>query len=331
MPPLQAFLCPGPPNPFRDHRFPVSIDLSLNLTSAGRAASLGAPAGPRPPRRPRAGGRIPLDRPRGSATVIAGPGGTAAGPALPDSTMKHSAVLLAALLLLTAALAGCLAGTAPTTPPRTSGDKWAEFPAAGYVVANDVWGQGPGPQTLWMRSAGDWGVRANHPDTTGIKAYPHVGRVVDRRLDALTACASRFAVAVPAAGSYNSAYDIWCDHHACEIMLWMNWRGKMGPIARSWNAQGQPAVELADVAVGGHTWDVYKGTNGQNVVITLLCKTPVTAGAVDVKAVLDWIRSRGWFAAPRDVLVDEVQFGWEIAASPGGLDFAVTDFSVDVR
>jgi hypothetical protein len=31
------------------------------------------------------------------------------------------------------------------------------------------------------------------------------------------------------------------------------------------------------------------------------------------------------------VLLDEVQFGWEISSSVGGLDFAVSDFSVDVH
>jgi hypothetical protein len=116
-------------------------------------------------------------------------------------------------------------------------------------------------------------------------------------------------------------------------MLWMNWHGKMGPIARSWNAKGEPAVDVAGVSVGGHTWDVYRGTNGQNEVITFLCTNPVTTGAVDIKAILDWIKARGWFDAHRhgDVLLDEVQFGWEISASPGGLDFAVSDFAVDVR
>ena len=247
--------------------------------------------------------------------------------------MKNRACLLAAALPLAAALAACVHGTGANPVRRISADRWAEFPAAGYVVRNDVWGRGPGPQTIWMRSPADWGVRADHPDTNGIKAYPHAGRAVGRRLDAIAACASRFAVAVPAAGSYNSAYDIWCEHHAYEIMLWLNWRGRMGPIARSWDAQGRPAVELTAVTVGGHTWDVYKGTNGQNVVITFLCQSPATAGSVDVKAVLDWVRARGWFDghAHGNVLLDEVEFGWEITASPGGLDFAVTDFAVDVR
>jgi len=54
---------------------------------------------------------------------------------------------------------------------------------------------------------------------------------------------------------------------------------------------------------------------------------------VDIKAILDWIRGQGWFARPAggDIALDEVQFGWEISAAAGGLDFAVTDFAVDAR
>ena len=164
-----------------------------------------------------------------------------------------------------------------------------------------------------------------------MKSYPHAGWEVGRPLRALQTVKSRFAVTVPDAGSYNSAYDIWCEKHAYEIMLWFNWRGKMGPIARSWDATGKPAVEVENVTVGGHTWDIYKGTNGYNVVISFMCTSQTTAAEVDVKAILDWIEARGWFAQGRDVLLDEVQFGWEIADSPGGLDFAVTDFAVEVK
>ncbi len=246
--------------------------------------------------------------------------------------MKIIACLCVAAALA-AGLAACRHRADSASSPWTSARPWAEFPSGEYVVRNNVWGEGPGPQTIWARSGARWGVHAVHPETAGIKAYPHVGRMVNRRLSALSQVTSRFACTVPAAGSYNSAYDIWCEQHAYEIMLWMNWRGRMGPIARSWDATGRPAIELAGVTAGGHTWDVYKGTNGYNVVITLMCTSPTTAGEVDIKAVLDWIRRQGWFApvAGGDVLLDEVQFGWEIASSAGGLDFAVTDFAVDAR
>ena len=235
-------------------------------------------------------------------------------------------------LALAALLAGCQHDTALVMPKWTSAEKYPEFPSGGYAVCNDVWGAGPGPQKIWANSFDQWGVHADHPAIGGIKAYPHAGREVHQRLSVVPQCTSRFAVTVPAAGSYNTAYDIWCEQHAYEIMLWMNWRGQMGPIARSWDATGKPAVEVTGVTVGGHTWDIYKGTNGSNVVFTFMCTSPSTAGRVDIKAILDWIKARGWFEKPAggDVLLDEVQFGWEISASVGGLDFAVNDFAVDL-
>ena len=243
-------------------------------------------------------------------------------------------ILIPALLLL-GLLSACqsTSHTAPTASQArwTTSGTFDEKPFGGYVVRNNIWGEGHGSQQLWANSAADWGVHADHPDTSGIKAYPHAGWMVDRRLSRLAKVTSRFAVAVPKAGSYNTAYDIWCEKHAYEIMLWVNWHGKMGPIASSWDATGTPKIEMANVSVGGHTWDVYKGSNGVNAVFSFLCTSQQTSGEVDVKAVLDWIKAQGWFAQPGDVLLDEVQFGWEIAGSPGGLNFSVTDFAVEVE
>lgn len=99
-------------------------------------------------------------------------------------------------------------------------------------------------------------------------------------------------------------------------------------VQRAWDAVGTPKIEVSNVTVGGHTWDVYKGSNGVNAVFSFLCTSQQTSGEVDVKAVLDWIKAQGWFAQPGDVLLDEVQFGWEITSSAGGLDFAVEAFDV---
>ena len=248
--------------------------------------------------------------------------------------MKQLLLLLATGTLLTSSHAQSIspaAATAPAAPRWTAAGLRDEKPFGGYVVRNNIWGSGPGPQRIWANSQAAWGVHADHPETEGVKSYPHAGWLIGKKLSSLTTITSRFAVIVPAAGSYNSAYDIWCENHAYEIMLWLNWHGKMGPIARSWDATGKPAIEVANVTVGGHTWDIYKGTNGQNVVISFMCTSQKTTGAVDVKAVLDWIQARGWFAQHGDVLLDEVQFGWEIADAPGGLDFTVTDFAVTVK
>src|SRR3954447_4980589 len=88
----------------------------------------------------------------------------------------------------------------PANPRFSSTDKWAEFADGGYVVRNDVWGSGAGTQRLWAQSYRNWGVVADHPDTGGVKAYPHVAKAVNRKLSGLSGLRSTFAVSVPGRG-----------------------------------------------------------------------------------------------------------------------------------
>ena len=108
---------------------------------------------------------------------------------------------------------------------------YAEWTHCGYTVRNDVWGDGHGPQKIWAISPSHWGVHADHPGSGGIKAYPHSATAFNRRLIDFKRLTSRFGCAVPATGSFLTAYDIWCDNSADEIMVWMNLSGKVGPIA----------------------------------------------------------------------------------------------------
>ncbi|MEJ5264933.1 MAG: hypothetical protein WHT29_06425 [Bacteroidales bacterium] len=53
-----------------------------------------------------------------------------------------------------------------------------------------------------------------------------------------------------------------------------------------------------------------------------------TSGTVDIKAILNWIKSKGIFG---DITVYKVQLGWEITSSSGGLDFQMNSYSVTVQ
>ena len=159
-------------------------------------------------------------------------------------------------------------------------------------------------------------MHADHPDTGGVKSYPNVTRPVNQPLSALNSLTSTFDVTVPDAGAYTSTYDIWADDHSYEIMIWMNQFGPVGPIG---------AFETS-VSVGGHDFDVYRGLNGSFEVFSFLRTSDTDAGAVDVLEIMNWIREQGWFG---DVTIGDVQFGYEITSSSGGLDFITNDFSVD--
>lgn len=136
-----------------------------------------------------------------------------------------------------------------------------------------------------------------------------------RSLSSLSSLTSTFNVTVPNSGAYTSAYDVWPGDNAYEVMLWMNKTGPVGPLGSF----------QTTVSAGGHNWNVYKGGNGSSQVFSFVRTGNTSGGTVDVKAVLDWIRNAGWFG---DITVGNVQFGYEITSSSGGLNFTTNDFSV---
>ncbi|MEV4315053.1 hypothetical protein [Actinocrispum sp. NPDC049592] len=197
----------------------------------------------------------------------------------------------------------------------SSSDKWATWSNGGYTVRNDVWGGGAGPQTIWANSYSNFGVWSDQPNTGGVKSYPHSARNVGRKLSALRSVSSNFNVSRPGSGAYETAYDIWANNNAYEVMLWMNKQGAVGPLG----------TKQTTASVGGHTWDVYKGSNGSNAVFSFVRTSNTNSGSVDVLAVLNWIRNRGWYG---DVTLGEVQFGFEITSAAGGLNFTSNSYSV---
>ncbi|WP_344921101.1 glycoside hydrolase family 12 protein [Plantactinospora mayteni] len=236
---------------------------------------------------------------------------------------KEVIVLRTARLAIGAfALAVVLTVTAVPAPVQaavwSSSDRWGTWSSGGYTLYNNIWGSGYGPQTIWANSPSNWGVWANHPNTGGIKAYPNATRYIGRRVSALGNVTSSFNVTVPTSGSgiaYTTAYDIWTTDHAHEIMLWMNKYGPVGPL-------GSFQVRAS---VGGHTWDIYRGSNGSNQVYSFIRTSNTNSGTVDVRGIATWIRDRGWFG---DVTIGDVQLGYEITSSAGGRDFVTNSFSV---
>ncbi|ASS68682.1 MULTISPECIES: GH12 family glycosyl hydrolase domain-containing protein [Paenibacillus] len=207
----------------------------------------------------------------------------------------------------------------------TSSDKFGNWSNGGYIVYNNVWGSGAGAQTIWANSYSNWGVTSNQPSTGGVKSYPNSTKDIGIAIGSLKSLTSSFNVTVPGSGSsYSSDYDIWTGNYAHEIMLWMNKSGAVGPIAGSWDANGNPVAAYTNVSVGGHTWNVYKGSNGSNDVFSFVRTSNTNSGTVDVLAVLNWIKGKGWIG---NEIVNRVQFGFEITSSPNAA-FTCNQFSV---
>ncbi|MFF4359644.1 hypothetical protein [Streptomyces sp. NPDC001604] len=186
----------------------------------------------------------------------------------------------------------------------------------GYTLYNNIWGSGAGSQCIWANSGTNWGVWADHPNTGGIKSYPNATKTINKSVTSLGSLSSSYNVSVPSSGAYETAYDIWDTNHRYEIMLWMNKTGAVGPLGSS---QG-------NVTLGGHSWTVYKGTNGSNDVFSFVRSSNSASGTVDILPILKWIKdTKGWFG---NVTIGDVQFGFEITSSSGGLNFIVNSESV---
>lgn len=232
----------------------------------------------------------------------------------PSTRARIAKALIAPALALGATVG--LASAPASAAVWNSCDQWGSTTLNGYTLYNDIWGSGAGSQCIWADSGTRWGVRADHPNTGGIKSYPNAKKVIDKPISSLTSLTSGYDVTVPSSGAYNTSYDIWDTAHRYEIMLWVNRTGPVGPLGTS---QGT-------VTLGGSTWTVHKGDNGANAVFSFVRTSNSRAGTVDILPVLKWIKNtKGWFG---DVTVGDVQFGYEITSSSGGLDFTTNSLSV---
>ncbi|AZS84791.1 hypothetical protein ELQ87_11235 [Streptomyces griseoviridis] len=225
-----------------------------------------------------------------------------------------------ARILLTPALAlGFTVGVASAPASAAvwnSCDQWGNTTLNGYTLYNNIWGSGAGSQCVWANSGTNWGVWANHPNTGGIKSYPNSKKVINKSITSLASLTSSYNVTVPSSGAYNTSYDIWDTDYDYEIMLWVNKTGAVGPLGTS---QG-------NLTLGGHTWTVYKGDNGANQVFSFVRTSNSTSGTVDVLPILKWIKdTKGWFG---NETIGDVQFGYEITSSSGGLDLTTNNLTV---
>lgn len=201
-----------------------------------------------------------------------------------------------------------------------------------YTLRNNIWGSNAGVQSIWANSYSNWGVWAEHPNTNGIKSYPHAEKVINAKLSDINTLVSNFDVTVPTSGtSMETCYDIWLDNYSYEIMLWMNEYGKVGPISDKYDALGNAIPCYTLVSIGGDTWNIYKGNNGANMVYTFVrANGNINSGSADIKAIANWIKDvPKWYG---DVVLGQVQFGYEITSSSNngyGYNFITNSFSVN--
>ncbi|MFF5966377.1 hypothetical protein ACFY64_22100 [Streptomyces collinus] len=232
-----------------------------------------------------------------------------------SSTLSRVTKALLAPALALGATVG-LASAPASAAVWNSCDQWGQTNLNGYTLYNNIWGGGAGSQCIWANSGTNWGVWANHPNTGGIKSYPNQTKAINKSITSLTSLTSSYNVSVPSSGAYNTSYDIWDTDHDYEIMLWVNKTGAVGPLGTS---QGT-------VSLGGHSWNVFKGTNGANEVFSFIRTSNSSSGTVNILPILKWIKdTKKWMG---NETIGDVQFGYEVTSSSGGLDFTTNNLTV---
>lgn len=210
-------------------------------------------------------------------------------------------------------------------------DQWGSWDVNGYTIYNNIWGSGAGTQCLWAYNQGNWGVWADHPNSGGIKSYPNVDYDVNYTVSSMPTITASFNATTPGWGSYNTAFDIWYNNYDYEIMLWVNWNGSMGPISYNYGCSGYPSTACpvaTNVNVGGHTWNLYEGTNGSATVYSFLRTSDTNSGTVNITQISQWLANNSYFSSNTNL--HEIQFGFEITNSSGGADFRVNSYNVSV-
>ncbi|KAK5679571.1 hypothetical protein LTS10_008392 [Elasticomyces elasticus] len=216
--------------------------------------------------------------------------------------MKTSIAILSATLT-------SLAAAAPTktiNKRATTSDcaQYGSTTASPYVISNDLWGEanGAGSQCYTSNGVSDgslsWGTTWSWANNANdVKSYANV--ILDftpTQLSGISSLMSSWDWSYTGDSIVaDVSYDLFTNSVASttseeyEIMIWLGRLGTAGPIASSYDASGNP-VAVASTTVAGHTFDLYKGTNGvQTATYSFVATENITSFSGDVNEFLTYL------------------------------------------
>ena len=213
--------------------------------------------------------------------------------------------------------------TSPSASPTGSSGylyedsgQWAQYSIGGYTIYNDEWGSGHGSQTLWVKSATNWGVFSTQPSTSGVKSYANISKSVGVALNSLSSATSSFNETNPGGGNWESAYDVWLNGTGIEVMVWTYVSGNVGPLGSS----------VGTVTLDGNTWTLYAGNNGSNPTYSFIRSGNETSGTVNLLDLLKYLQNnKGYFS---NATLSTIQYGWEISGTNNTQEnFTINNYS----
>ncbi|HET9071617.1 MAG TPA: hypothetical protein VFN60_06855 [Acidimicrobiales bacterium] len=203
---------------------------------------------------------------------------------------------------------------APSGTWRSSA-RFGQTKRGGFILDNNEWHGGAGPQTIWVRSDKSWGVTSTQPRGTAVLTYPEEQKFFHQPLSRYHTVSSSFRQSGPNAGDWEAAYDIWMNAgpitpRTTEVMIWVDNHGQ------------RPAGHVVGTAViGGQRWQVWNrpSTGAKHNVVSFvlggLGGAHEKAGTVNILATLEWMESHRLLnRTPR---LDQIDWGWEICSTNG--------------
>ncbi|MET7961538.1 GH12 family glycosyl hydrolase domain-containing protein [Micromonospora zamorensis] len=205
-----------------------------------------------------------------------------------------------------------------------------------YVVQNNRWGT-TAQQCINVTSNGFeiTTLNGSSPTNGAPTAYPSVffgchytncspGTNLPIQVSQISSATSSISYRYVSGATYNASYDIWLDPspkrdgvNQMEIMIWLNRQGPIQPIGS--------VVGTTNLA--GRTWEVWRGSNGSNNVISYVAPSAISSLNFSVLDFINDVRNRG--AITNSWYLTSIQAGFE--PWQGGVGLAVTSFSATVN
>lgn len=245
------------------------------------------------------------------------------------------AITAAGLLAAGSIVAVILGGTASADTQIC--DQYGSTTIGGrYVVQNNRWGTSA-QQCINVTSTGFSITRQDGVgNTSGAPvSYPSIfvgchytncspGTNLPAQVKNISSAPSSISYNYVSGATYDAAYDIWLDPspkrdgvNQMEIMIWFNRQGSIQPI-------GSP---VGNASIAGRTWEVWRGSNGSNNVISYVAPSAIPSLSFDALAFINDTRNRG--AITSDWYLTSIQAGFE--PWQGGVGLAVNSFSQSVN
>ena len=144
------------------------------------------------------------------------------------------------------------------------------------------------------------------------------------QVSAISSANSSISYSYVSGATYDAAYDIWLDPsprtdgvNAMEIMIWFNRQGSIQPIGSV----------VGTTTIGGRSWEVWRGSNGANNVISYVAPSALASWNFSVLDFINDVKNRG--AITNSWYLTSIQAGFEPWI--GGAGLAGNSFSATVN